>query len=125
MPLMIIKTSAPISKTKKDKLLKAATKVLVAAGKSESHVMVLLEKVDSIMGGKIENVAFVEVRSMVGLTHEFNHKISENLCPILEKILNISGHNIYLNFMSVPITAWGWDHGIVIWKNAEKTWIVE
>jgi hypothetical protein len=122
---MIIKTSATISEKDKDKLLKAATKILVDAGKPESHVMIILEKVDSSMGGKIEDVAFVEVRSMVGLTPQFNHKISETLCPVIEEILNISGHNIYMNFMSVPVTAWGWDHGIVIWKDEEKKWVIE
>ena len=125
MPLMIIRTSVSLPKTEKEELLKASTQVLVDAGKPESHVMVLLEKVDASMGGKVGPAAFVEVRSMVGLTPEFNHKIAENMCPVLEKSLEISGHEIYLNFITVPVSAWGWDHGIVVWKNDQKNWVVE
>jgi len=125
MPLMIIRTTAPIPESKKEDLLLGATKILVDAGKKESHVMVLLEKVDACMGGKVGPAAFVEFRSMVGLTHEFNHKISEEVCALLGKMLEIPGHNIYLNFMSVPENAWGWDHGIAIWSFPQKKWIVE
>ena len=125
MPLMIIKTSVDAVDETKDELLKKATKVLVDAGKPESHVMVLLEKVYSSMSGKVEPTAFVEIRSMVGLTPEFNHKIAKNLCPVIENTLKIKGHNIYLNFLTIPVTAWGWDHGIVVWKSAKKKWIIE
>ena len=125
MPLMIIKTSSETIDEKKDELLKKATKILVDAGKPESHVMVLLENVHSSMGGKVEPVAFVEIRSMVGLTPEFNKKIAKNLCPLIEELLKINGHNIYLNFLTIPVTAWGWDHGIVVWKDDEKKWIIE
>ena len=125
MPLMIIKTSAETIVEKKDELMKKATRILVDAGKPESHVMVLLENVHSAMGGKVEPVAFVEIRSMVGLTPEFNKKIAKNLCPLIEEFLKINGHNIYLNFLTIPVTAWGWDHGIVVWKNDEKKWVIE
>jgi phenylpyruvate tautomerase PptA (4-oxalocrotonate tautomerase family) len=125
MPLMIIRTSVSIPEAKKEELLKGATKVLVDAGKAESHVMVLLEKVDASMGGKVEPAACVEVRSMVGLTHEFNHKISEGICALLEKMLGISGHNIYLNFIPVSEGAWGWDRGITVYNYAQKKWVID
>jgi hypothetical protein len=122
---MIIRTSVPVPESKKEELLLSATKIIVDGGKKESHVMVLLEKVDACMGGKVGPAAFVEFRSMVGLTHEFNHKISEGICALFEKTLGITGHNIYLNFISVPEGAWGWDHGIAVWNQAQKKWIIE
>jgi phenylpyruvate tautomerase PptA (4-oxalocrotonate tautomerase family) len=125
MPLMIIKTSAPFSKKKAEEILKAATKVLVDVGRKESHAMVLLQKVEGAMGGKPGSVAFAEFRSMVGLTHEFNHKITEQLTPVLENMLGIPGHNIYINFTTVPETAWGWEGGIVTWSHPQKKWIIE
>jgi len=125
MPLMIIRTSVPIPEAKKEEVLKAATKVIVDSGKKESHVMVLLERVDGCMGGKIDPVAFVEMRSMVGLTHEYNHKISEGICALLVEKLGITGHNIYLNFITISENAWGWDHGITIWSFPQKKWIIE
>ena len=125
MPLLIIKTSVSVAEAKKEELLKAATKVLVDAGRPESHVMVLLEKVDGCMGGKVKPVAYVEMHSMGGLTHDFNHRVSEGMCSLLEKMLGVSGHDIYLNFILIPEGTWGCDHGIYIWKHPQKAWIVE
>lgn len=125
MPLMIIKTSAKISEESAKELLKAGTKVITEVGKPESHAMVLIQKVYGSMGGEPGGVAFVEFRSMVGLTHEFNHKFAEKITPVLQKILNIPEHNIYINFISVPENAWGWEGGIVIWSYPEKKWIIE
>jgi len=51
MPLMIIKTSAIFSEEKANEVLKAGTKVLADLGRKESHAMVLLQKVDGMMGG--------------------------------------------------------------------------
>jgi len=125
MPLMIIRTSAQFSEEKAEELLKAATKVITDLGKPESHAMVLIQKVIGSMGGKPGPVAFVEFKSMVGLTHEFNHKFVEHLTPVLEDLLGITGHNIYINFTTVPETTWGWEGGIVIWSYPQKKWIVE
>lgn len=125
MPLMIIKTSAELSEEKAEELLKEATKVITDLGKPKSHAMVLIQKVYGSMGGQPGPVAFVEFRSMVGLTHEFNHKLSKQITPVLQEILGISNHNIYVNFTLVPETAWGWEGGIVIWSYPEKKWIIE
>ncbi len=125
MPLMIIKTSAQFSEEKANEVLKAGTKVLSDLGRKESHAMVLLQKVDGMMGGKPGPVAFVEFRSMVGLTHEFNHKFVEQLAPVLENLLGITPHNIYMNFTTVPETAWGWERGITLWSHPQKKWIIE
>jgi phenylpyruvate tautomerase PptA (4-oxalocrotonate tautomerase family) len=125
MSLMIIKTSAQFSEEKADELLKAATKVLADLGRKESHIMILLQRVDGAMAGKPGPVAFVEFRSMVGLTHEFNHKFVEQLTPVLVNMLGITRHNIYINFTTVPETAWGWEGGIVIWSQPQKKWIIE
>jgi phenylpyruvate tautomerase PptA (4-oxalocrotonate tautomerase family) len=126
MPLMIIKTSVSVPENKKEALLTSATKVLVeAAGKKESHVMVLLEKVDASMGGKVGAVAFVEIRSLIGLTHAVNHDISERVCDLLEEMLGVPGDRIFMNFTSVPESAWGWDHGIVVWDHDQKKWVIK
>jgi phenylpyruvate tautomerase len=126
MPLLTIKTSVPVANEKKEELFKRATKMLVeAAGKNEANVMIYIEHCDGCMGGTIGPVAFAEIRSMVGLTHEVNNKISDRLCSLLNEMLGIPGENIYLNFVTVPETTWGWNHGIVVWDNPQKKWLIK
>ncbi len=125
MPLMMIRTSVSLPESKAEEVLKAATKVIADLGRSESHAMVLIEKVYGSMGGKPGPVAFVEFRSMVGLTHEFNHKLSERLTPVLENLLGVPAHNVYINSVAIPENAWGWEGGISVWSYPQKKWIVE
>lgn len=126
MPLIIIKTSLSVPEDRKEELFKSAIKVLVeAANKKESNIMALFEKVDAYMGGKVGPAAFVEVRGIVGLTHEVNHNISERLCDLLERMLNIPGERVFINFTTVPESAWGWNRGIIVWDHEKKKWVVK
>ena len=124
MPLMIVRTTVSVPEGKKEELLKAITKVLVGTGGEESHVMVVLEKIDAARGGKMESIACVDFRSMA-LSHTRNHEISEGICSLLEKMLGIRGENIYLNFIPIAEGAWGCNHGIYVLRYPEKKWVVE
>ena len=111
MPGILIKTSADFE-AKKDELFAAVTALLVdKAGKKESGVMVIIEKVEARKGNKDVPVAFVEVRSLVGLDHAMNRNLAEGFCDILGRLLGIDGENIYINFMRIPETTWGWKGG--------------
>ena len=124
MPGILIKTSAPYE-DKKEELFAAVTKLLVEkAEKKEAGVMVILEKVEARKGNKPVPVAFVEVRSLVGLDHAMNRNLAEGFCEILGRILGIEGECIYINFMRIPETTWGWKGGIVMWDHAQKQWVV-
>jgi len=124
MPGIMIRTSAAFE-AKKEELFAAVTKMVVeVAGKKESSVMLMIEKVEARKGNKPVPVAFVEVRSLVGLDHAMNRKLSEGFCGILEDLLGINGEDIYLNFMRIPETTWGWKHGIVLWDHAQGQWVV-
>jgi phenylpyruvate tautomerase PptA (4-oxalocrotonate tautomerase family) len=124
MPGILIKTSAPFEE-KKDELFAAVTKLVVEkAEKKESGVMVILEKVEARKGNKDVPVAFVEVRSLVGLDHAMNRNLAEGFCEILGRILGINNEHIYINFMRIPETTWGWKGGIVMWDHAQKQWVV-
>jgi len=124
MPGIMIRTSVAFEE-KKDELFGAVTKLLTdVAGKKESAVMVMIEKVEARKGNQPIPVAFVEVRSLVGLDHAMNRKLAEGFCDILGKLLGINGEDIYLNFLRIPETAWGWKHGIVLWDHAQGQWVV-
>ncbi|MEW6266201.1 MAG: phenylpyruvate tautomerase MIF-related protein [Thermodesulfobacteriota bacterium] len=126
MPTVMIRTNVSIPEDKKSVILTEATKIMVeVAHKKEAKVMILLETVDARMGNKNDPLAFAEVRSMVGLDHEMNHDISERLCDLLEKVLGISNERIYINFLKIPETAWGWQRGIAVWEHAERQWVIK
>jgi phenylpyruvate tautomerase PptA (4-oxalocrotonate tautomerase family) len=122
MPGILIKTSADVE-GKQEELFAAVTSLLVdKAGKKEAGVMVILEKVEARKGNKHVPVAFVEVRSLVGLDHAMNRTLAEGFCDLLGRILGIDGENIYINFMRIPETTWGWKGGIVLWDHAQQQW---
>jgi phenylpyruvate tautomerase len=126
MPLMKIQTSTPVSAERKQAFLKEATKIMVeAAGKKESHVMIVLEQMEASMGGEMGPTAFAEVRSMVGLTHEVNNNVSARLFELLEKELGVPNERFFINFIQIPEGCWGWKGGVVVWDHPQKKWIIK
>ncbi|MDR0764294.1 MAG: hypothetical protein LBE65_01720, partial [Synergistaceae bacterium] len=84
MPAVFIQTNVAYSESDRDKLLSGTTKVMVEqAHKNEEAVMVTLQRVDGVMGNSTEPMAFVDIRSMVGIDHKTNNDISAALTPLL------------------------------------------
>lgn len=124
MPLLKIMTSVKLSEEKTTSFLKNSTEVLVSLGKPESHVMVVLEKVDASMGAEQGPTVFAEYRSMVVPTHEQNNEMSDKLCELFRNELKVPSERTYINIIQVPESCWGWQGGIVVWDNPLKEWIV-
>ena len=61
------------------------------------------------MSGNAGNAAFVEVRSIGGLTGEVNHQLSQKVCQLLHDSLGVPQNRIYLNFTDVQASHWGWN----------------
>jgi phenylpyruvate tautomerase PptA (4-oxalocrotonate tautomerase family) len=61
------------------------------------------------MSGSPGDAAFVDVRSIGGLTVEVNHKLSQKICQLLHDSLGIPPDWIYLNFTDVQASHWGWN----------------
>jgi phenylpyruvate tautomerase len=78
-------------------------------GKPETYVMVSASKADLMMSGSEGDAAFVEVKSIGGLTHDVNEKLSAKICDLLEAKLEIPPNRVYLNFIDVPASHWGWN----------------
>jgi len=126
MPTVIIRTNLTIPEEKRTAIFSDVTDIMVeVAHKKREKVMVLLEEINARMGNTNEPLAFAEVRSMVGLDHEMNHDLSERITDVLEKTLGIPNKRLYINFLKIPETAWGWQRGIAIWDATERQWIVK
>ena len=63
------------------------------------------------MSGKAVEAAFVDIRSIGGLSGEVNRKLSQQVCNLLKESLGIAAERIYLDFTDVDAGHWGWNGG--------------
>jgi phenylpyruvate tautomerase len=110
MPLLKLETSVALTEEKKTALLPRLSKIVAEEiGKPETYVMLTIAGNGMMMSGTDEPAAFIEVRSIGGLTHDVNKAISNRVCELLEKELGISADRIYLNFAELTRVNWGWN----------------
>lgn len=112
MPLIKLHTSAEVTKENKQALLKEMSELIsTSLGKPEQYVMAVITDSDMMMSGNSDGAAFVDIRSIGGLTPEINRKISKDLCDILQNALNVSSSRIFINFIDISRSDWGWNGG--------------
>ncbi len=110
MPLLKLETTIALSEEKQRSLLAALSKAVAGAiGKPEQYVMVSASRCGMLMAGKPGEAAFVDIRSIGGLTIDVNRKLSRDLCKILTESLGVPADRIYLNFGDVEAANWGWN----------------
>ncbi len=109
MPLLRLETSASIPDEKRQALLASLSKLVTETnGKPEQYVMVSVNPATIRMSGESGPAAFVDVRSIGGLSREANRKLSEKVCGILYQDLGVPPDRIYLNFTDTTAANWGW-----------------
>jgi len=92
------------------KLLPALSKfVAETIGKPESYVMVTINPSSILMSGKSGDAAFVDVRSIGGLSADVNRQLSKKICTLLNESLEVAQDRIYLNFSDIKAANWGWN----------------
>jgi phenylpyruvate tautomerase len=110
MPLLKLETTGAISEEKKSDLLKALSKLVAdSLGKPERYVMVTVSSTEILMSGSAGQAAFVDLRSIGGLTREANRKLAEAICRVLNNSLGIKPDRVYLTFTDVDAAHWGWN----------------
>jgi phenylpyruvate tautomerase len=110
MPLLKLQTNATISQEKQQALLAALSKAVAQTiGKPEQYVMVTLGTPDMLMAGKPGDAAFVDIRSIGGLSGKVNQQLSQKVCQLLKDSFAIPSERVYLNFTDVPASDWGWN----------------
>ena len=109
MPLLKLEITASLSDDKRKALLAALSKIVAETiGKPEDYVMVTVSQAAILMSGKPGEAAFVDLRSIGGLSHEVNRQLSQKLCRLLHESLGVPESRIYLNFTEVAASNWGW-----------------
>jgi len=109
MPLLKLETTVAIQEEKRKALLAAFSKLVAhTLNKPEEYVMVTWNQAAIQMSGAGGDAAFVDVRSIGGLTGEANKKLSQHVCQLLRDSLGIPTERVYVNFTDVKGANWGW-----------------
>ena len=110
MPLLKLETTVVLSEDKRKALLASLSKTVAETiGKPEQYVMVIIGQAAVLMAGNPGAAAFVDVRSIGGLTNDVNRKLSRKVCKLLNESLGVPEDRVYLNFTEVQASNWGWN----------------
>ena len=110
MPLLKLETTVALTNDNRSALLGALSKAVgEIIGKPQQYVMVSASQSAMIMSGAPGDAAFVDIRSIGGLSSEVNRKLSRAICQVLQDSLRIPPNRVYLNFTDVPPGSWGWN----------------
>ena len=113
MPLVRLETTEQLVPESKARLIVELSRICAETiGKPESYVMVVVaDGLAMVHAGKPGPTAFIDIRSIGGLSADVNLKLSERLCALLTKTTRVPADRIYLNFTSIEATHWGHDGG--------------
>ena len=110
MPLLKLETTVVLSEDKRKTLLASLSKTVAETiGKPEQYVMVIVGQADMLMSGNLGATAFVDVRSIGGLTKDVNRELSQKVCKLLNDSLGVPEDRVYLSFTDVEASNWGWN----------------
>lgn len=110
MPLLTLQTSISLSDAQRRELLSPLSKIVAECiGKPERYVMITVAEAAMLMAGDEEPAAYVDLRSIGGLSGEVNRQLSERICALLHEQIGIAPDRIYLNFTSLSAVNWGWN----------------
>jgi phenylpyruvate tautomerase PptA (4-oxalocrotonate tautomerase family) len=110
MPLLKLETSVALPEKEQTAILAALSKLLArATGKPEQYVMVTHGCSAILMSAQPGPAAWVEIRSIGGLTADVNRKLSQQICQLLQDSAGIPPARVYLNFTDLEAVNWGWN----------------
>ncbi len=110
MPLIQVHTSVPLSEPRERELLGELSRLIAETiGKPEEYVMAALKPAAITMAGVYGPAAFVDVRSIGGLSKDVNQRISQRVCALLKNSLGIDSERVYLTFFDLSAQDWGWN----------------
>ena len=109
MPYLKIQTNLPISKKAERSVLQDASALVAKElGKPEEFVMVALQPNTPMMfAGTDDPVAFLELKS-IGLPADKTKRLSQTLCDLINRHLGIRPERVYVKFIDVLHSMWGW-----------------
>lgn len=109
MPYLKIQTNLPIGKKAGRRILQDASSLVARElEKPEEFVMIALEPdTPMLFAGSGDPVAFLELKS-IGLPGRKTKKLSAVLCALIGQHLGIAKERVYVKFIDVQHSMWGW-----------------
>lgn len=109
MPYLKIQTNLPVTrKARRNVLREASALVAQELDKPEDYVMIALQPDTAMLfAGSDDPVAFLELKA-VGLPARKTKKLSRVLCAMIEQHLGIAKDRVYVKFIDVNHSMWGW-----------------
>ena len=108
MPLLKLETTVVLSEEKRTALLSSLSNAVARTiGKPEQYMMVTMGTAAIVMSGKPGDAAFVDIRSIGGLTGDVKRELSKQVCKLLNDSLGVATDRVYLNFTKLEAGNWG------------------
>jgi len=110
MPLLKIHTNLALSQDQKAALLQAMTDLVVKEmNKPREYVQAWLQSDCHLqLAGSDQPNAFVELRAL-DLAEAQAKPLSAAIAGLLQETLSISPDRVFINFIDMPRTMWGWN----------------
>ena len=108
MPFIQVNTSSKSVVENDDSLQKDISKMIAElTGKSENYVMTMIQKdIKMTFAGSDEPCCFIKVKSIGSLNPSL---MSKSLCELIESKTNINTNRIYIEFIDVKASNWGFN----------------
>lgn len=110
MPYLQIQTNLDISPDQQVTFLATASQMVAKhLNKAESYVMVALQtQVPMLFAGTNQPTAFLELKNL-RLPTSCTPDLSREICAFVEQSLRIPKDRVYIEFINVDPSLWGWN----------------
>ncbi|HNW34253.1 MAG TPA: phenylpyruvate tautomerase MIF-related protein [Candidatus Ozemobacteraceae bacterium] len=110
MPFLRLTSSDPGTEAKAPALSAELSQSISALlGKPEMYVMISISTSVMRMSGTDAPAAFIDLRSVGGISPQKNKILSKTLSGIVQKHLAVPADRIFLTFTDIPGASWDWN----------------
>jgi len=111
MPYLKIQSNQEIAENKKEDIVLKASKLLsTELGKPESYIQVVFEPAARMcFAGTCAPTVFMELKS-IGLSNNMTGALAKALCGFAEEILSVDKSRVYIEFLNIDGSMWGWNN---------------
>jgi len=109
MPLIQVTSNLSLSDTEKNNALKTLSQAVAELlNKPEHVVMTSWTTAKMTMGGTEAPTAFIDLRAL-RMPSDDTERLSKELCERLSLTAEIRADRIFINFVDIQPSNWGWD----------------